>query len=372
MNHKSVSNPEFSNYPENPKIYTNNTPNEESEFFNSQIRNNLKYYNNNSRNVYNNSKNNYNNNFCRSNNNIIKNNDTDEDNYKNINFNNEENENYYNINRNNKYNDNECDDYYNDKEENILNSQFFNINNKREKEKINRYRQMLKSEDIKMTNNKIEQSSLSSSNKQLIYPLNYNIKFKYKYDFDRNGIFYYLGTYALSRKYQNPHDIKLIKAFGSSLLSGYFSDFVGRNIVNLCSENEENSFFGVDLGPNRYLLPTLYSIRNRDSSSNVLLNWQLEGSNDKINFTTLDKRMFGIENTNEKNKEQYRKYRNLLKEPKTTSTWGISKSVREIYPNGFRYFILKQIGKNSSGNYNMAISGFEMYGEGIGNGWIFS
>ena len=372
MNHKSMSNPEFSNYPENPKIYTNNTPNEESEFFNSQIRNNLKYYNNNSRNVYNNSRNNYNNNFCRSNNNIIKNNDTDEDNYKNINFNNEENENYYNINRNNKYNDNEYDDYYNDKEENILNSQFFNINNKREKEKINRYRQMLKSEDIKMTNNKIEQSSLSSSNKQLIYPLNYNIKFKYKYDFDRNGIFYYLGTYALSRKYQNPHDIKLIKAFGSSLLSGYFSDFVGRNIVNLCSENEENSFFGVDLGPNRYLLPTLYSIRNRDSSSNVLLNWQLEGSNDKINFTTLDKRMFGIENTNEKNKEQYRKYRNLLKEPKTTSTWGISKSVREIYPNGFRYFILKQIGKNSSGNYNMAISGFEMYGEGIGNGWIFS
>ena len=327
LNNKSVLYPKYSNNQENPKLYTNNISNEENEYFKGNNRNNYKYYNNNSRNF---------NKFYR-NSNIINSNYNDEENYK-----------------------------------KILNSQFFDINNKREKEKINRFRQMIKSEDIKMTNNKIEQSSFSSSNKQLKYPLNYNIKFKYKYDFDRNGIFYYLGTYGLSRKYQNPHDVKLVKAFGSSLLSGYFNDFVGRNIANLCTENEENSFFGVDLGPNRYLLPTLYSIRNRDSSSNVLLNWDLQGSNDKIHFTILDKRRFSIENGNENNKEQYRRYRNLLREPKTTSTWGISKKVREIYPNGFRYFLLKQFGKNSSGNYNLAISGFEMYGEGIGSGWVFS
>ena len=363
LNNKSVPNPKYSYYQENPKLYTNNLANEENEYFKGNNRNNYKNYNNNSRNF---------NKFYR-NSNIINSNYNDEENYKKINISNEENnEEYYNINRNYKFNDNRYEDYNNENEENLLNSQFFDINNKREKEKINRFRQMIKSEDIKMTNNKIEQSSFSSSNKQLKYPLNYNIKFKYKYDFDRNGIFYYLGTYGLSRKYQNPHDVKLVKAFGSSLLSGYFNDFVGRNIANLCTENEENSFFGVDLGPNRYLLPTLYSIRNRDSSSNVLLNWDLQGSNDKIHFTILDKRRFSIENGNENNKEQYRRYRNLLREPKTTSTWGVSKKVREIYPNGFRYFLLKQFGKNSSGNYNLAISGFEMYGEGIGSGWVFS
>ena len=364
LNNKSVPNPKYSYYQENPKLYTNNLANEENEYFKGNNRNNYKNYNNNSRNF---------NTFYR-NSNIIDSKDNDEEKYKNIKdiSNEENNEEYYNIKRNNKFNDNRYDDYNNENEENLLSSQFFDINNKREKEKINRYRQMIKSEDIKMANNKIEQSSFSLSNKQLKYPLNYNIKFKYKYDFDRNGIFYYIGTYGLSREYQNPHDVKLVKAFGSSLLSGYFSDFVGRNIANLCTENEENSFFGVDLGPNRYLLPTLYSIRNRDSSSNVLLNWDLQGSNDKIHFTILDKRRFSIENENESNKEQYRRYRNLLKEPKTTSTWGISKKVREIYPNGFRYFLLKQFGKNSSGNYNLAISGFEMYGEGIGSGWVFS
>ena len=44
-----------------------------------------------------------------------------------------------------------------------------------------------------------------------------------------------------------------------------------------------------------------------------------------------------------------------------------SKSIREKYPNGFRYFLLKQIGKNSSKNYNLAISGFELYGEALGS-----
>ena len=245
----------------------------------------------------------------------------------------------------------------NENDLNLLNSQFFNINNKREKEKINRYREMIRQDNKELSKIK--------SNNQLIYPLNYIIKFKYKNDFDKNGALYYIGTLGLSKKYNNPHKLKLIKAFGSPLLNGNYCDFVGRENANLMTENEENSFFGVDLGLNRNLIPTLYSIKNRDSSSNVLLSWNLQGSNDKIKFEILDSRNF-VE------KDKYRKYRNLLKEPGTTSTWGISKKIRERFPNGFRYFLLKQIGKNSSGNYNLAISGFELYGEAIGNGWIFS
>ena len=271
----------------------------------------------------------------------------------------------YRINKNNNYYTNVDSNYdnkaendnFNENDDHLLNSQFFNLNNKREKEKINRYREMIKQDNKELSKSKF--------NNQLAYPLNYIVKFKYKNDFDKNGALYYIGTLGLSKNYNNPHKLKLLKAFGSPLLNGNYYDFVGRENVNLMTENEENSFLGVDLGLNRNLIPALYSIKNRDSSSNVLLSWNLQGSNDKIKFEILDSRNF-VE------KDKYRKYRNLLKEPGTTSTWGISKKIRERFPNGFRYFILKQIGKNSDNNYNLAISGFELYGEGIGNGWIFS
>ncbi len=280
-------------------------------------------------------------------------------------------EDYLNRNIYNDYTDiDNSNNFDNRDDEHMLNSQYFNINNKKEKEKINRYREIIKSEKKPTQNN--DDSSVSYHNNQIIITSHSHIKFKYKNDFDKNGALYYIGTYGLTRKYQNPHDLKLIKVFGSSLNSGHYNDFVGRKIVDLSTENEENSFLGVDLGPNRNLIPTLYSIRNRDSSSNVLLNWCLQGSNDKINYTILDKRIFNIENGNDKYNEKYKQYRNLLKQPKTTSTWGISKKIRERYTNGFRYFLIKQIGKNSSGNYILTNSGFELYGEGIGSGWIFS
>ena len=315
---------------------------------------------------------------------------------------------FYNIKRNNNYNEkineeeyhynnnDNIDNYndYNDEDYNennnsssedhsnnsdILKADYFNINYQKEKEKINRYQKLLKSESPNRNKNSQEinlSKSITSEEENKSKNINinkrkYNTKFKYKSDFDHNGALYYLGTQGLTKKYENPHKLKLIKAFGSSLLSGNFYDFVGRKFTNLSTENEENSFFGIDLGPERYLKPTSYSIRNRDSDTNVLLCWNFQGSNDKINFEILDKRIFMSEK-DEKLNDKTRKCRHMLKKPRTTSTWGISKSIREKYPNGFRYFLLKQIGKNSSKNYNLAISGFELYGEALGSGWIFN
>ena len=195
--------------------------------------------------------------------------------------------------------------------------------------------------------------------------------FKYTYDFDENGALYFLGTKGKRQQYRNPHEINMVKAFASSISKGQVSDFVGRNLVNLRTENEENSFFGVDLGSNRTLVPSAYSIRNRNSSSHVMLCWNLEASNDRVNFEILDTRIFSNTN-NPKVHQKLEKERNLLKEPGCTSTWGISKKVRERFPEGFRYFLIKQINKNSNGSYNLAISGFELYGEGKGRGWVFN
>ena len=131
-----------------------------------------------------------------------------------------------------------------------------------------------------------------------IYRLNNNfnyeplLEFTYNYDFDENGVFYYLGTLGKSTSYENPHLIQQAKAFYSSLGKGNISDFIGRELVNLRTLNEPYSFFGVDLGEDRFLLPSAYTIKNRNSSSHVIFNWVLEGSNDKINFEVLDSRTF--------------------------------------------------------------------------------
>jgi len=196
------------------------------------------------------------------------------------------------------------------------------------------------------------------------------IEFTYEYDFDENGVLYYLGTLGKSNTYKNPHDIGQIKVFASSLGRGRLADFVGREVVNLRSLNEPFSFFGVDLGEDRTLVPNSYSIWNRNSSSHVMLGWQLEASNDRVNFNVIDTRIFI--SSDPKINNDMEKERNLLKIPGCTSTWGIDHQLSINFPNGFRFFILKQIIKNSSGAYNMALSGFELYGKGLGKRWHFT
>ena len=264
----------------------------------------------------------------------------------------------YDENNNNNFIDN------NESELNYLRAEVFNKDeiyamNKKRNNELNSNKNISPSQsqvpyapqDSKILKNYIDNKHQTISKK--IFPV-----FKYTYDFDENGALYYIGTLGKKQIYCNPHELNLVTAF------------VGRNLVNLRTENEEFSFFGVDLGQNRKLIPTAYSIRNRNSSTHVLLCWELEGSNDKINFEILDRRIFRSDNY-EMNKKLERE-RNLLIKPGCTSTWGISKKIREKFPEGFRYFILKQIDKNSNGSYNLTNSGFELYGDAKGNGWFFN
>ena len=310
------------------------------------------------------------------NNYINEDNSTNKNNMRNIN-NNENNreeinnfERYDENNNNNNFIDN------NESELNYLRAEVFNKDeiyamNKKRNNELNSNKNISPSQsqvpyapqDSKILKNYIDNKHQTISKK--IFPV-----FKYTYDFDENGALYYIGTLGKKQIYCNPHELNLVTAFASSLSKGEISDFVGRNLVNLRTENEEFSFFGVDLGQNRKLIPKAYSIRNRNSSTHVLLCWELEGSNDKINFEILDRRIFRSDNY-EMNKKLERE-RNLLIKPGCTSTWGISKKIREKFPEGFRYFILKQIDKNSNGSYNLTNSGFELYGDAKGNGWFFN
>ena len=116
-------------------------------------------------------------------------------------------------------------------------------------------------------------------------------EFIYKHDFDKRGALFYLGTLGYKTKWENPDSVrKQVRAFASSLGQGRPSDIVGRKVVNCHTLNQPFSFFGFQIGLGRRLLPSCYSIRNRNSNSYVLLNWRLEGSNDLVNWTLLDTR----------------------------------------------------------------------------------
>ena len=102
-------------------------------------------------------------------------------------------------------------------------------------------------------------------------------------------------------------------------------DIVGRQIVNCRTLNEPFSFFGVDIGEGRSLIPTCYSIRNRNSQTHVLMNWHFEASNDKVNWVILDRRIYLSDNLNY-NLEMVEEQKALQKKG-ATSTWGIDQSI---------------------------------------------
>ena len=109
-------------------------------------------------------------------------------------------------------------------------------------------------------------------------------EFIFQYDLDDNGLLYWMGSFGKRNIWQNPHHIQQVTVFASSIGAGKLDDFVGREAVNCRTINEYSAFMGVDLGKDRHFLPSMYTIRNRNCSQFVLLNWMFQASNDKVNW----------------------------------------------------------------------------------------
>lgn len=115
--------------------------------------------------------------------------------------------------------------------------------------------------------------------------------FEYSHDFDECGLLYFIGSNGLTRMWQNPHSTGKVRSFASSIGSGSVENFVGREAVNCRTNNEQFAFMGVDIQDYRAFCPTSYTLRNRNSPSHVIQNWEFQASND--NFQTwivLDRR----------------------------------------------------------------------------------
>ena len=48
---------------------------------------------------------------------------------------------------------------------------------------------------------------------------------------------------------------------------------------------------GIDFGKNRTIIPKYYTLRNRDSNTDVLLNWHFEASIEGKKWYLLDKKI---------------------------------------------------------------------------------
>jgi len=73
-------------------------------------------------------------------------------------------------------------------------------------------------------------------------------EFSYQYDMDENGLLYFLATQGKRKVWQNPHTIRQVSAFASSVGAGTVEDFVGRVVTNCRTSNEKDSYFGIDIG----------------------------------------------------------------------------------------------------------------------------
>ena len=69
----------------------------------------------------------------------------------------------------------------------------------------------------------------------------------------------------------------------------------------------------------------------------MLLNWHLEGSNDKVNWIILDRRIYSTDGgVHDHELEEEQKH---LKQKGASSTWGVDTDIyREVGYEGFRYF----------------------------------
>ena len=139
-------------------------------------------------------------------------------------------------------------------------------------------------------------------------------------------------------------------------------DFVGRSISKCRTDDWPFSFFGVGIGADRKLLPTHYTIRNGDSYNHVVKNWKFEASIDGINWDCLDIRIYQTVAGDPAQRQLDHEHREL-RQPGGSLSFQIDTQVySQLGSDGYRFFKITQLSKNSNNSDVLCLSGFELYG----------
>ncbi|XP_037958310.1 E3 ubiquitin-protein ligase Ufd4 isoform X2 [Teleopsis dalmanni] len=185
--------------------------------------------------------------------------------------------------------------------------------------------------------------------------------FKHHFDFDEDGLIYFIGSNGKTSDWVNPAQYGLVQitsSEGKTLPYGKLEDILSRDSISVNCHTKDNkkAWFAIDLGV--YIIPNAYTLRHaRGYGRSALRNWMLQGSKDGVTWTTL------VTHTDDKS----------LVEPGSTSTWPIVCAPDEN--QGFRHIRIQQNGRNASGQtHYLSLSGLEIYGrivsvcEDIGKG----
>jgi len=162
---------------------------------------------------------------------------------------------------------------------------------------------------------------------------------------DQNGVFYWIGTNGKTELWQNPHKSGRMKVSCSSPEMAFTRAYT---LVNrsFCSTSFTSgtplkpAYWAVDLGPNRNLICTYYTIQ-KDSSDYCVTDWNLEGSIDSKEWIILRHHADDGES---------------MSCPGKQTSWSINSQQR------FRYFRVIVAASSAKVNNKLALTGLELYG----------
>jgi len=179
--------------------------------------------------------------------------------------------------------------------------------------------------------------------------------FNYTNDFDKNGVFYWLGTKKGKQEYQNPCDLVEVKVKTCTWFSGLNNKYTiqwnveGKSPQCYSHDSEKQPWVEIEV-VNHFVVPKYYTLRGDDNTNTgyTFRNWRLEGSVNGKDWETLK----------EHNNDTAMKI-----VPSASASWpivGITKS--------FKFFRIQKTGPNGRSENNgnndhyLMMQGFEIYG----------
>jgi hypothetical protein len=191
--------------------------------------------------------------------------------------------------------------------------------------------------DQKFPHNRKEES-----NPRLQERLSYGIDFEYRGSGESMDILSWIATNSGTDKWQNPVLSGRIKVAASSIEKGHPGDLFVKDPSEFWTKDVPASWFQIDLGEQRAVVPTYYTLRHGGNyKADSLRTWDFQGSVDGTNWTLL-RRHVNDESLN----EQF-----------ATHSWPIEGQTR-----AYRFFRILQTGHNSSNHNFLVLSGVELYG----------
>lgn len=182
-------------------------------------------------------------------------------------------------------------------------------------------------------------------NPRLQKRMRYGMRFEPRGGVKDAGILFFIGTEGRLRPeyWINPCLSKEVTVTASSIEKGNLAQLVSRNPGELWTKDVPSSWFCVDLGANRSVIPSHYELRHgRRFKSDCPRTWDLQGSTDGEDWTLLKR------HTGDK----------TIDGPFESHVFALP-DVDEAY----RFFRVIQTGHNSSNHNFLALSGLELYGD---------